>query len=442
MSKNEYNNIQIEKLGKQIYEVHAEDSVRDRETGCIRIDSVRTSNPTLTGGLEDVIKVAVGAEYMHLKNTDLSDSLVNGATGTITQLDINTKSPLKGTIYVKFHSETIGKAAKQNSTVPGSVPIKAVTTPFSLTKYKSSVTAERTQFPGSLAWGITVHKAQGSSYDKMIAHIALPEGSKFTYKPGQIYTMLSRARTRKGLQIVGFDPKAIRVNAQALEEMKRLERDRQLSYLRPCQKINSSILLSVGHINVRSLSLHYDDVKEYSQINAMDVLCISESHVSDYTQYQIPNYSLFHSAGKHGCAIYSRKPVLHNFATSTPFEAVVVLLPLSAIVCVYIPPKAPFAQIQTFFHDLLVECKNVVMPLHHCETLYVTGDFNLPLEKDMQSISKLFAQYGLHQYITTPTHVCGNMLDLIFTNHPKVHAFAEPLYFTDHHFIGAQLCGK
>ncbi len=61
-----------------------------------------------------------------------------------------------------------------------------------------------------LAWALTVHRAQGDSYDSMVAHINLPFGAYKNYMSGQIYTMLSRARTRKGLRIVGFDSKIIR----------------------------------------------------------------------------------------------------------------------------------------------------------------------------------------------------------------------------------------
>lgn len=40
--------------------------------------------------------------------------------------------------------------------------------------------------------------------------------------PGQIYTMLSRAKSMKGLELCAFDDKMVKVNETTLQEMERL----------------------------------------------------------------------------------------------------------------------------------------------------------------------------------------------------------------------------
>ncbi|XP_033759087.1 uncharacterized protein LOC117341337 [Pecten maximus] len=219
--KDSYNSKQLQSLTTNIYTIQAKDSSKDLETRRASV-SVTSTDPHETGGLSAEVKVAVNARYMHTKNTDIEDGLVNGTTGTIVKLHVDPTKPLKGTIYVKFDDMNIGCQAKKTSPFKDLVPIKAVTAAFFLTQKAKSIQMERTQFPGTLARGITVHKSQGSTFETMIADMETPANVKSTM-PGQIYTMLSRAKTRKGLKVCAFHPSKIHVNSLALEEMKRLQ---------------------------------------------------------------------------------------------------------------------------------------------------------------------------------------------------------------------------
>jgi len=55
----------------------------------------------------------------------------------------------------------------------------------------------RRQFPLRLAWALTVHKAQGSTLDRVSIDLSR------TFAPGQIYTALSRVRDLSGLHVRG-----------------------------------------------------------------------------------------------------------------------------------------------------------------------------------------------------------------------------------------------
>ena len=56
----------------------------------------------------------------------------------------------------------------------------------------------------------------------MVADMMKPSNLKCVPE-GLIYTMLSRAKTSRGIKICNFNPSHIKVNAGALEEMKRME---------------------------------------------------------------------------------------------------------------------------------------------------------------------------------------------------------------------------
>jgi hypothetical protein len=58
-------------------------------------------------------------------------------------------------------------------------------------KINSKVTGTFTQYPFKLAWAVTIHKAQGKTFDKVCVDL-----STGTFAHGQLYVALSRCRTR------------------------------------------------------------------------------------------------------------------------------------------------------------------------------------------------------------------------------------------------------
>lgn len=53
-----------------------------------------------------------------------------------------------------------------------------------------------TQYPFRLAWAVTIHKAQGKTFDRVVLDIG-----RGTFSPGQLYVALSRCRTLEGISL-------------------------------------------------------------------------------------------------------------------------------------------------------------------------------------------------------------------------------------------------
>jgi ATP-dependent exoDNAse (exonuclease V) alpha subunit len=63
-------------------------------------------------------------------------------------------------------------------------------------KIDIQTTGTFTQYPFKLTWAVTIHKAQGKTFDKV--YIDLSTG---TFAHGQLYVALSRCRTLEGLYL-------------------------------------------------------------------------------------------------------------------------------------------------------------------------------------------------------------------------------------------------
>ncbi len=70
------------------------------------------------------------------------------------------------------------------------------------------------QYPIRLAWGITIHKSQGLTFDKVVIDAAQ------SFSPGQVYVALSRCTTLDGITLLSkITPNAISTNKEVNEFM-------------------------------------------------------------------------------------------------------------------------------------------------------------------------------------------------------------------------------
>lgn len=78
---------------------------------------------------------------------------------------------------------------------------------FSYLDGDGNVAASAWNFPVTLAWATTIHKAQGATLDRMIVDLSA------LWEPGQAYVALSRVRSGDGLFIERWTPSSIRADA-------------------------------------------------------------------------------------------------------------------------------------------------------------------------------------------------------------------------------------
>ncbi len=133
---------------------------------------------------DETLRLKAGARVMMLNN-EPRGKWVNGTLGNVTQID-ERDSPTS--IRVELESGYEGKI------LPYTWESIRYTYNPRTQQIESEVVGSFTQYPLRLAWGSTIHKAQGKTFD----HVVVDFG-RGTFAPGQAYVALSRCRSLEGL---------------------------------------------------------------------------------------------------------------------------------------------------------------------------------------------------------------------------------------------------
>ncbi len=140
------------------------------------IEAFRKHSP-----LADVISLKKDALVM-LRQNDPEGRWVNGSLGHVKKVSEDALS-----IELLRNRETI----------------EVERAAFTLLNADGNPVVTARNFPVSLAWAITIHKAQGATLDSIRVDL------KRAWEPGQAYVALSRARTPSGLFIDGWNASSI-----------------------------------------------------------------------------------------------------------------------------------------------------------------------------------------------------------------------------------------
>ena len=169
----DFNSEMLTKLDSELKEIKCVDEV-DETKGMFKWSKKATKameklnrDCNMTGRLEAVLKVAVGARVMLRRNIDTRSGLVNGTLGTVTA--------------IRTHHVTVQFDGRRQP-----YQVERVKGRFLVLK---NIYVQRKQFPLILAFAVTVHKCQGLSLD-----CAIMDLSKQVFCAGMVYVALSRVK--------------------------------------------------------------------------------------------------------------------------------------------------------------------------------------------------------------------------------------------------------
>ncbi|XP_072572246.1 uncharacterized protein [Paramormyrops kingsleyae] len=196
-----HNHRMLQKVCSDPVIIHAQDFERVAATGRLQ-RKARHHTQVYRTCLSETLHVGVNARVMLLKNIDVSDGLVNGAFGTVSEVCFGTEDDFPFEIYVTFDNEAAGKSlrAKKPCLIKG---LDRATQIKPEEERVGNSGAARRQFPLRLAWACTVHKVQGLTVDNAVVSL------KKIFAAGQAYVALSRVTSLEGLIIEDFKESVI-----------------------------------------------------------------------------------------------------------------------------------------------------------------------------------------------------------------------------------------
>jgi ATP-dependent exoDNAse (exonuclease V) alpha subunit len=171
----EHNLSELEKLPGDAHEFHTEYSGKKDS-----VEDMKKNAP-----VPEIIRLKKGALVM-IRQNDPDGRWVNGTLGTAGDLDAE-----KGELEIELKN---GMTYRMEPTT------------FHLLDADGERVASATNFPITLAYATTIHKAQGTTLDKIWVDL------RNLWEPGQAYVALSRVRTKEDVFLVGWSPRSFHVD--------------------------------------------------------------------------------------------------------------------------------------------------------------------------------------------------------------------------------------
>ena len=148
-------------------------------TGSVSGKFERNQLPT-----DEMLDIKIGAQVM-LLNNDRGGRWINGTIGKI--VDITRDKDIEmDVVMIELPNGDV------EPVLPYTWDMYAYRFDANNGQIESDTIGSFTQYPFRLAWAVTIHKAQGKTFDRVILDIG-----RGTFAPGQLYVALSRCTTRR-----------------------------------------------------------------------------------------------------------------------------------------------------------------------------------------------------------------------------------------------------
>ena len=181
---------------------HKVDAINQREMARLRAREytykakIKDTFPQSMFPMDETLTLKEGARVMFIKNDSSPEKrYYNGKTGVVSSLsDDAITVTCEGEEPIEVHTETWENLRYQSEA--GSDVVE------------TEVVGSFTHYPLRLAWAITIHKAQGLTFDRVIID------AEDAFAAGQVYVALSRCRSLEGIVLLTPIPERALTNAR------------------------------------------------------------------------------------------------------------------------------------------------------------------------------------------------------------------------------------
>ena len=168
------------------------------------------------------IDLKTGCRVMLLQNINLEEHLANGSCGTVINVDSNLNY-----VDVLFDNGRVERISKTKFEITLGTEEKVIKkinpdgNSYDIIANQKKLV--RYQIPLALAYGITIHKSQGMTFNDLIVDC------KKIFADGQAYVALSRTKSLAGLYPLNFDEYQVKANPFVIEFYKKIENESNIS---------------------------------------------------------------------------------------------------------------------------------------------------------------------------------------------------------------------
>jgi ATP-dependent DNA helicase PIF1 len=198
-----YNNYKFKRIPNETYVFKSADKIHRKRSSIIvdkdNLDEKLTKFDIMTWETFDKsckaplsLELKIGCKVMLLQNFNFEKGLINGSTGTV--IEISQKEEDE---HILIHFDN---------------GVEAVIPKNTFEAYRDGeVVVSREQYPLRLAYGITIHKSQGMTLEKLVVDC------NRIFECGQVYVALSRIRSLDGLYLKAFSPQKVMSNPTVVD---------------------------------------------------------------------------------------------------------------------------------------------------------------------------------------------------------------------------------
>lgn len=385
-------------------------------------------------------------------NIYTEDHLVNGSNGIIQKIvKINCDTGGSTNYFlVKFDDELSGKKILHHKLISqwiteedkeqGLIPITATSTRKCTICNKSVLV-----YPFNVAYGMTFHKAQGKSFDKIVLSFRKVNANNF----GVAYVGISRVTKMSGLTVIDLQLKHLTVNEKVKESHNEMRQNQCLDIMLfskwRCAQIKSESLfnddlitpkLTVSTLNLKMNHKETNGVylQTLEQWNASDILLLTETGCCDendlrsiikndeFTAHVLGSAINKSSKRPRGvAAIFIGHLSSNEWCTKTLYlsnsklvESCIIMNNWKKIVAcaIYISPKFKLQKEE----NSIVVVVNIIKNFD-ANHIFIGGDFNG--EENASHFIQIASANGLQLYKHDKeirTHDLGKELDFILSN--------------------------
>jgi hypothetical protein len=395
------------------------------------------------------LRLQIDFKYMVIANLDIEDGIINGLIGILKDISYSEKTHDPEILWFEFEDKNCGRALRaqyrnrmlRDEIDANLVPIVKNTVHITLREFSFS----RRQFPMTPAYAMTIHKSQGSTFEKVCVDMTGCDSFSSATLWRFFYVAFSRIRKLENLYIMGsFTTASMKLPSEGTStvsaEMKRLRTSCALKL-----NYNNFQTLAINdvpivYLNVNSLKKSLPNIVCDRWYLAAKILIFSETKTKKQEDIRIENFNVLcrtdhDTRNSYGVLCYIRDDfggmvTVEDMLQDENGKVDLVLLLHNNEEYLITGYRSPTYEMPKFKAIVSKFCRK----LDTNKRVHIMGDFNIDSYGSKDDIFKVFEVQNLKNKLDPfeSTRGSESQIDVVLSNSEYVEAGSYATYFSDH----------